>query len=178
MPPGSPAGGSGPGAAELGEGGGWGWGARGGSSGLGGGGDRAAEGPTALRAWPGLEAAAGGSGPRGGPSPGRRGGGGGAARPAWRDEVAECSREARADREQLGRLGPGWEGARGVRRGWVPAGLTDFLVLAGGGGSGVWDPAPGSREVTVHPSSGLAAAGGCAAGVDSGGLHFPLSSRC
>lgn len=116
-----------------------------------------------------LEAAAGGSGPRGGPSPGRRGGGGGAARPAWRDEVAECSREARADREQLGRLGPGWEGARGVRRGWVPAGLTDFLVLAGGGGSGVWDPAPGSREVTVHPSSGLAAAGGCAAGVDSGG---------
>lgn len=61
--------------------------------------------------------AAGGSGLGDGPSSGRWGGGGGAARPARRDEVAECSPEAGADREQLSRLGPGWEGARGVRGG-------------------------------------------------------------
>uniref|UniRef100_A0A9L0S494 vitamin-K-epoxide reductase (warfarin-sensitive) n=1 Tax=Equus caballus TaxID=9796 RepID=A0A9L0S494_HORSE len=47
--------------------------------------------------------AAGGSGLGDGPSSGRWGGGGGAARPARRDEVAECSPEAGADREQWGR---------------------------------------------------------------------------
>lgn len=61
-----------------------------------------------------------------------------------------------------------WEGASGVHGGWVPAGLTDFLVLAPGGGSGVRDAARRSREVSVHPSSGVAAAAlGCAAGVGS-----------
>ena len=62
----------------------------------------------------------------------------------------------------------GWEGASGAHGGWVPAGLTDFLVLAPGGGSGVRDPARSSCEVSVHPSSGVAAAAlGCAAGVGS-----------
>lgn len=68
--------------------------------------------------------------------------------------MAECSREAGADREQLGRLGPGWEGARGVRGGWVPAGLTDFLVLAGEGGLSVWDPAVGAVRSVSTPRPG------------------------
>lgn len=87
--------------------------------------------------------------------------------------MAECSREAGADRGQLGRLGPGSEGASGVRGGWVPAGLTDLVVLDRGGESGVWEPARGSHEVSVHPSSGVAAAAqGCTAGVGSG-FAFP-----
>lgn len=62
-------------------------------------------------------------------------GGCGAERLLWRDEVAQCSREAGADWEQLSR--PGWEGARGACGWWGSAGLTDFLVLAGGGESWV-----------------------------------------
>lgn len=90
----------------------------------------AAEGPTALRAWPvGVGRGKGRTVARGS-DPGvpqdqaswaevagprdRRGG------MRW-----QWSREAGEDGERLGRLGPHWEKAREVRGGWVPAGLTD-----------------------------------------------------
>lgn len=78
--------------------------------------------------------------------------------------MAQCSREAGADWEQLSRLIS--EGARGARGWWDLAGLSDFLVLARGGESWV-DCARGSRELSVHSSSGIAAARGFAAGVGS-----------
>lgn len=74
--------------------------------------------------------------------------------------MAECSREAGADREQLGRRGPGEKEREGLaERG--SAGLTD--LVAAGRRVGVSD-LPRSREVGAHPWSGVAAAGGCAVG--------------
>lgn len=85
---------------------------------------------------------------RGRPEPRSRGGGGGAARQPGRNEVAECSREAGADGERSGGLGPGWAGARGGCGGWVSAGLTGFLVV--GRRPGVWDPVRRTRETSGH----------------------------
>ena len=91
---------------RWGEGGGWEWGTRGRPGGRWGPGRRDPRCCEPGRwGWGGARVGGGGPGlrPRRTPRPGLRGGGGGAARPARRDEVAECSREAGAD-------GSGWAG--------------------------------------------------------------------